>query len=129
MCSCVHEQDDLQFRLEYAHPYLDGIDNPRNRTGRVACFNTRKLSAVFTGGPTMPEVPAVWVDRAGIKASISEVQRIALYSTALKRKETLLSYNTSHCTVLHSAMEYSTAQCCTVLSWNVSNNLCTWQPH
>lgn len=59
--------------MEYVHPYLDGIDDPRNRTFRASCFNSRKLSAVFTGGVGVDEVPAVWVDRAGLKANITEV--------------------------------------------------------
>lgn len=66
-------QDDLAFKLEYVHPYLDGVYNPRNRTLRVSCFNSRKLSPVFTGGPGADEVPPIWVDRAGVKANITEV--------------------------------------------------------
>ncbi|XP_028757137.1 LOW QUALITY PROTEIN: protein TOC75-3, chloroplastic-like [Neltuma alba] len=65
-------QDDLAFKLEYAHPYLDGVYNPSNRTLRVSCFNSRKLSPVFTGGPGVDEVPPIWVDRAGVKANITE---------------------------------------------------------
>lgn len=66
-------QDDLAFKLEYVHPYLDGVYNPRNRSLRVSCFNSRKLSPVFTGGPGADEVPPIWVDRAGVKANITEV--------------------------------------------------------
>jgi hypothetical protein len=66
-------QDDLGFKAEYVHPYVDGVDDPRNRTFRASCFNSRKLSAVFTGGPGVEEVPSVWVDRAGIKANLTEV--------------------------------------------------------
>ncbi|KAG0606632.1 hypothetical protein M758_9G156800 [Ceratodon purpureus] len=65
-------QDDLGFKAEYVHPYVDGIDDPRNRTFRASCFNSRKLSAVFTGGPGMEEVPSVWIDRAGFKANLTE---------------------------------------------------------
>ncbi|CAA2969642.1 TOC75-3, chloroplastic [Olea europaea subsp. europaea] len=65
-------QDDLAFKLEYVHPYLDGVYNPRNRTFRASCFNSRKLSPVFTGGPGIDEVPPIWVDRAGVKANITE---------------------------------------------------------
>ncbi|WJX74462.1 Putative translocon at the outer envelope membrane of chloroplasts 75-III [Trifolium repens] len=68
----LNPQDDLAFKLEYAHPYLDGVDNPRNRTLRVSCFNSRKLSPVFTGGPGLDEVPPIWVDRGGVKANITE---------------------------------------------------------
>ncbi|KAK7312456.1 hypothetical protein VNO77_36330 [Canavalia gladiata] len=65
-------QDDLSFKLEYAHPYLDGVNDPSNRTLRVSCFNSRKLSPVFTGGPGVDEVPPIWVDRAGVKANITQ---------------------------------------------------------
>lgn len=61
------------------HPYLDGVYNPRNRTLRGSCFNSRKLSPVFTGGPGVDEVPPIWVDRAGIKANITEVDYIGYY--------------------------------------------------
>ncbi|KAL6519605.1 putative translocon at the outer envelope membrane of chloroplasts 75-III [Orobanche minor] len=64
--------DDLAFKLEYVHPYVDGVYNPRNRTFRSSCFNSRKLSPVFTGGPGIEEVPPIWVDRAGVKANITE---------------------------------------------------------
>lgn len=56
------------------HPYVDGVTNPRNRTFRTSCFNSRKLSPVFTGGPGADEVPPVWIDRVGIKANITEVE-------------------------------------------------------
>ncbi|XP_027341151.1 protein TOC75-3, chloroplastic-like isoform X1 [Abrus precatorius] len=68
----LNPQDDLAFKLEYAHPYLDGVYYSRNRTLRVSCFNSRKLSPVFTGGPGVDEVPPIWVDRAGVKANITE---------------------------------------------------------
>ncbi|CAN4100988.1 unnamed protein product [Withania somnifera] len=44
----LNPQDDLAFKLEYVHPYLDGVYNPRNRTLRASCFNSRKLSPNFT---------------------------------------------------------------------------------
>ncbi|KAE8666707.1 Protein TOC75 [Hibiscus syriacus] len=47
----LNPQDDLSFKLEYAHPYLDGVHSLRNRTLCASCFNSRKLSPVFTGGP------------------------------------------------------------------------------
>ncbi|XP_061337910.1 protein TOC75, chloroplastic isoform X1 [Gastrolobium bilobum] len=68
----LNPQDDLAFKLEYVHPYLDGVYYSRNRTLRVNCFNSRKLSPVFTGGPGVDEVPPIWVDRAGVKANITE---------------------------------------------------------
>ncbi|CAK9141503.1 unnamed protein product [Ilex paraguariensis] len=68
----LNPQDDLAFKLEYVHPYFDGVYNPRNRTFRASCFNSRKLSAVFTGGPGLDEVPPIWVDRAGLKANLTE---------------------------------------------------------
>ncbi|XP_039136090.1 protein TOC75-3, chloroplastic [Dioscorea cayenensis subsp. rotundata] len=68
----LNPQDDLAFKLEYVHPYLDGVYNPRNRTFRASCFNSRKLSPVFTGGSAMEEVPPIWVDRVGFKANVME---------------------------------------------------------
>ncbi|CAL9094133.1 unnamed protein product, partial [Musa acuminata var. zebrina] len=68
----LNPQDDLSFKLDYVHPYLDGVTNPRNRTFRVSCFNSRKLSPVFTSGPGADEVPPVWIDRAGFKANVTE---------------------------------------------------------
>lgn len=68
----LNPQDDLGFKMEYVHPYLDGVSNPRNRILKASCFNSRKLSPVFTGGPGLEEVPTVWVDRAGVKANITE---------------------------------------------------------
>ncbi|KAH7306402.1 hypothetical protein KP509_22G009500 [Ceratopteris richardii] len=68
----LNPQDDVGFKMEYVHPYLDGVDNPRNRVLKGSCFNSRKLSPVFTGGPGFDEVPTVWVDRAGLKANITE---------------------------------------------------------
>lgn len=55
------------------HPYLDGVYNPDNQILRVNCFNSRKMSPVFTGGPGVDEVPSIWVDRNGLKANITEV--------------------------------------------------------
>lgn len=68
----LNPQDDLGFKMEYVHPYVDGLDDPRNRVFKASCFNSRKLSPVFTGGPGLDEVPTVWVDRAGVKANITE---------------------------------------------------------
>nr|GEX21441.1 protein TOC75-3, chloroplastic [Tanacetum cinerariifolium] len=68
----LNPQDDLAFKLEYVHPYLDGVSNSRNRTLRTSVFNSRKLSPVFTGGPGIDEVPPIWVDRAGVKTNITE---------------------------------------------------------
>ncbi|XP_073054790.1 protein TOC75-3, chloroplastic-like [Primulina eburnea] len=68
----LNPQDDLAFKLEYVHPYVDGVYNPRNRTFRASCFNSRKLSPVFTGGPGIEDIPPIWVDRAGVKANFTE---------------------------------------------------------
>ncbi|CAA0806804.1 Protein TOC75-3- chloroplastic [Striga hermonthica] len=68
----LNPQDDVDFKFEYTHPYLDGIDNPRNRKFQAVCFNSRKLSPVFRGGPHSIDIP-IWVDRQGIKATITEV--------------------------------------------------------
>uniref|UniRef100_I1R3G3 Uncharacterized protein n=1 Tax=Oryza glaberrima TaxID=4538 RepID=I1R3G3_ORYGL len=69
----LNPEDDLSFKLEYAHPYLDGVDNrSRNRTFKISCFNSRKLSPIFVAGPNMYEAPPMWVDRIGFKANITE---------------------------------------------------------
>ncbi|XP_059626578.1 protein TOC75-3, chloroplastic-like [Cornus florida] len=68
----LNPQRDLAFKLEYVHPYLDGVYKPRNRTFRASCFNSSRLSPVFTGGPEVDKVPPIWVDRAGVKANITE---------------------------------------------------------
>ncbi|KAK3039007.1 hypothetical protein RJ639_027492 [Escallonia herrerae] len=66
-------QGDAGFQLEYVHPYLDGLYNPRNRTFKASCFNTTKQSPVFTcGRADVEDVPPIIVDRAGIKATITE---------------------------------------------------------
>jgi hypothetical protein len=82
-CSLWVLQDDLGFKAEYVHPYVDGVDDPRNRTFRASCFNSRKLSAVFTGGPGLEEVPSVWVDRAGFKANLTEVSLILIWNQSM----------------------------------------------
>uniref|UniRef100_A0A0E0F1V9 Uncharacterized protein n=1 Tax=Oryza meridionalis TaxID=40149 RepID=A0A0E0F1V9_9ORYZ len=72
----LNPEDDLSFKLEYAHPYLDGVDNrSRNRTFKISCFNSRKLSPIFVAGPNMYEAPPIWVDRIGFKANITEWKR------------------------------------------------------
>ncbi|KAK3264374.1 Protein toc75-3, chloroplastic [Cymbomonas tetramitiformis] len=64
--------EDLGFKIEYVHPYVKG-DHDENRTClNVSAFNSRKLSPVFTGGPFADEVPPIWVDRAGAKATVTE---------------------------------------------------------
>ncbi|XP_074290410.1 protein TOC75-3, chloroplastic [Silene latifolia] len=68
----LNPQDDLTYKFEYLHPYLDGVYSARDRILKIAGFNSRKLSPVFTGGPGLDEVPAIWVDRTGVKANITE---------------------------------------------------------
>ncbi|XP_012445918.1 protein TOC75-3, chloroplastic [Gossypium raimondii] len=90
-------QDDLAFKLEYVHPYLDGVYNPRNRTLRASCFNSRKLSPVFTGGPGVDEVPPIWVDRAGVKANITEnFTRQSKFTYGLVMEEITMRDESSH---------------------------------
>ncbi|GFQ06862.1 protein toc75 chloroplastic [Phtheirospermum japonicum] len=59
------------FNFEYTHPYMDGLDDPRNRTLRASCFNTRQHSPVFRCGPRANDKP-ICVDRKGFKATITE---------------------------------------------------------
>ena len=65
-------QDDLGFKVEYVRPYCWGDGDPQRTLFRASAFNSRKLSPVFTGGPLSDEVPGVWVDRAGVKATFTE---------------------------------------------------------
>ncbi|CAI8616635.1 unnamed protein product [Vicia faba] len=93
----LNPQDDLAFKMEYAHPYLDGVNNPRNRTLRVSCFNSRKLSPVFTGGPGVDEVPSIWVDRAGAKANITEnFSRQSKFTYGLVMEEIITRDESNH---------------------------------
>eukprot|EP00899_Mesostigma_viride_P010666 jgi/Mesvir1/19600/Mv09897-RA.3 len=62
-------QDDLGYKVEYCRPYLWGDKDPKRTSLRVSAFNSRKLSAVFAGGD---DLPALWVDRAGVKVALSE---------------------------------------------------------
>ncbi|KAL1208477.1 Protein TOC75-3 [Cardamine amara subsp. amara] len=69
----LNPEDGLSFKFEYVHPYLDGVYNPRNRIFKTSFFNSTKLSPVFTGGPGFGElVPPMLVERAGLKATITE---------------------------------------------------------
>jgi IAP75 family protein translocase len=93
----LNPQDDLNFKLEYVHPYLDGLSNPRNRTLRTSCFNSRKLSPVFTGGPGVDEVPPIWVDRAGVKANITEnFTRQSKFTYGIVAEEITMRDESSH---------------------------------
>ncbi|GJN28165.1 hypothetical protein PR202_gb16258 [Eleusine coracana subsp. coracana] len=66
-------KDDVSFKFDYVHPYMDGVENrSRNRTFKASCFNSRKLSPVFIAGPHMDEAPPIWIDRKGFKANITE---------------------------------------------------------
>ena len=65
-------QDDLGFKLEYNHPYVKGELDPNKASFRSSVFNSRRISPVFAGGPLLNNVPSVWVDRAGIKASFTQ---------------------------------------------------------
>ncbi|XP_024540374.1 protein TOC75, chloroplastic [Selaginella moellendorffii] len=65
----LRPQDDSQFKLEYAHPYVDG---PKDKIFRVGCYNSRKLTAVLSHPTSREQTPVVWVDHAGFKTSITE---------------------------------------------------------
>lgn len=65
-------QDDLGFKLEYVHPYCFGDSDKLKSSFKTAVFNTRKVSPTFTGGPLIEDVPSIWIDRAGLKATLSQ---------------------------------------------------------
>jgi hypothetical protein len=52
---------------------VTGLHNPHKCTLRVGVFNKRKLTATFSDPENQVQVPAVWIDRAGVKASLTEV--------------------------------------------------------
>mmetsp|Transcript_503 Transcript_503/g.1644 ORF Transcript_503/g.1644 Transcript_503/m.1644 type:complete len:782 (-) Transcript_503:148-2493(-) len=62
----LQPQEDLGFKLELSNPWYRGRANV---TAKLSAFNSRKLSPVFTGGPTADEVPPIWMDRAGVRLS------------------------------------------------------------
>lgn len=52
---------------------MTGLHNPHKCMLRVGVFNKRKLTATFSDPENQVQVPAVWIDRAGVKASLTEV--------------------------------------------------------
>ncbi|KAK1645567.1 hypothetical protein QYE76_063372 [Lolium multiflorum] len=50
-------------------------DRIRNCTFKSSCFNTRKLSHVFVASPNRADAPPIWVERVGIKANITELDK------------------------------------------------------
>ena len=100
-------QDDLGFKLEYIHPYCFGDDDELKSSFKTAVFNTRKLSPTFTGGPLMDEVPGVWIDRAGLKATLSQhFTRQSHSSTSLVLEE-ITSRDDSGAICAHGAKQLS----------------------
>uniref|UniRef100_A0A0D9XNE5 Uncharacterized protein n=1 Tax=Leersia perrieri TaxID=77586 RepID=A0A0D9XNE5_9ORYZ len=97
----LNPEDDLLFKLEYVHPYLDGVEKrSRNRTFKISSFNTRKLSSTFVAGPKMYEAPPIWVDRVGLKANITEsLTRQSKFTYGLVVEEiTTRDHNNNICT-------------------------------
>lgn len=68
----LQPQEDLGFKLEYIHPYCKGDGDIDKTSLKAAAFNSRKISPVFTGGPLLQDVPGIWVDRAGVKATLCQ---------------------------------------------------------
>ncbi|GKD74714.1 protein TOC75-3, chloroplastic, partial [Tanacetum coccineum] len=64
--------DDLAFKIEYVHPYLDGVSNSQNRTLRTSYSTKRKINHVFTGRLGVGIVPPIYVDQDVIEANITE---------------------------------------------------------
>jgi len=65
-------QDDLGFKLEYVRPYVRGSRDANKTNFKLSAFNSRKLCAAFAAGPGCDDAPAIWVDRAGAKAAVTE---------------------------------------------------------
>jgi len=83
--------DDLGVKVEYTRPYVYGEKDPQKTAMKVTAFNSRKLSPTFCGGPLSDEVPAVWVDRSGVKLAVTETysrQSKASYGAVLQEVHT-----------------------------------------
>ncbi|KAK9810669.1 hypothetical protein WJX73_008942 [Symbiochloris irregularis] len=64
--------DDLSFQVDLRKPYLRGRRDPTQRARVFSAFNSRRTSGVFTPGDDGSEVPAILIDRVGLKAGIEE---------------------------------------------------------
>eukprot|EP00803_Ostreobium_quekettii_P009719 evm.model.scf_343.9 EVM.evm.TU.scf_343.9 scf_343:69595-74279(+) len=70
--SNIVDPQDLGYRLEYKRPYIYGEADPKRTGLSINAFNSRRLSGVFTAGPTGANVPPVYVHRAGAKVSVEQ---------------------------------------------------------
>jgi len=80
--------DELGFRVDWKLPYFRHKKDPKKSTLSASAFNARKISGVFIAGPGGEEVPSVFIDRTGAKASWSEYhgrKSKAVYSVVVEQ--------------------------------------------
>jgi hypothetical protein len=66
-------QEDIGFAINYRHVNVFGASDPKNRLLEVTAFNNRKKSAVHNPSPAVEGVLPIMIDRAGVKAQLTEV--------------------------------------------------------
>lgn len=69
----VIPQEDIGFNLSYKHLNVFGSNDKKNRKLEVDAFNGRKESAIHTPSPSLEGIPHIMVDRAGVRATLTEV--------------------------------------------------------
>ena len=70
--SNVFDPRDIGYKIEMKRPYILGERDPKKTSLSGIVFNSRRISSVFTAGPTGEEVPPVFVHRSGAKLSLNE---------------------------------------------------------
>lgn len=62
--------------MSYKHINVFGPNDPKKRKLEVDAFNGRKESAIHTPSPSLEGIPHIMVDRAGVRATLTEVKII-----------------------------------------------------
>ena len=63
---------DIGYKIEIKKPYIFGEKDPKKTAINCIIFNSRRISSVFTAGPTGDDVPPVFVHRSGCKVCLEE---------------------------------------------------------
>lgn len=63
---------DLGYKIELKKPYVFGEKDEKKTSFSMIAFNSRRMSSVFTSGPTGEDVPPVFVHRSGAKFAFNE---------------------------------------------------------
>lgn len=70
--SNLFDPRDIGYKIEWKRPYVFGEKDPKKSSLSGIIFNSRRISSVFTAGPTGEEVPPVFVHRSGLKIALNE---------------------------------------------------------